>query len=281
MITAINNRPVASRADLERALLNRVGEQTLLSTMRDAETLRNVVAPISTGAETMLRYRDWTGANARYVAEATGGNVGYLHLRAMGGGDVASFARDFFPQAHLDALILDVRDNSGGNIDSWIIQQFLREAWAFWQSEPGGPTFTNMQHAFRGHLAVLINAGTYSDGETVAAGIKALDLGTLIGERTAGAGIWLTDRNELADGGMSRVAELPQYGLDGRWLIEGEGISPDIEVIAEPHALFNGEDQQLVAAIEFLEEQLRAQPIPVLEPADLPPLGEYGQDVEN
>lgn len=281
VITAINNRPVASRADLERALLNRVGEQTLLSTMRDAETLRNVVAPISTGAETMLRYRDWTGANARYVAEATGGNVGYLHLRAMGGGDVASFARDFFPQAHLDALILDVRDNSGGNIDSWIIQQFLREAWAFWQSEPGGPTFTNMQHAFRGHLAVLINAGTYSDGETVAAGIKALDLGTLIGERTAGAGIWLTDRNELADGGMSRVAELPQYGLDGRWLIEGEGISPDIEVIAEPHALFNGEDQQLVAAIEFLEEQLRAQPIPVLEPADLPPLGEYGQDVEN
>ena len=178
-------------------------------------------------------------------------------------------------------MIVDVRDNSGGNIDSWIIQQFLRQAWAFWQSEPGGPTFTNMQHAFRGHLAVLINAGTYSDGESFAAGTKALDLGTLIGEKTAGAGIWLTDRNVLVDGGQSRVAELPQYGLDGRWLIEGEGISPDIEVIAEPHALFNGEDQQLMAAIEFLEEQLRAQPIPVLEPADLPPLGGYGRDVED
>lgn len=281
VIIAVNNRPIASPADLSRALLNRVGEQTLLTTRRADTTLQHVVTPISAGAETTLRYLDWTGANASLVANVSGGRIGYLHLRAMGSGDVASFARDFFPQTHLDALIVDVRDNSGGNIDSWIIQQFLREAWAFWQAEPGGPTFTNMQHTFCGHLAVLINAGTYSDGETFAAGIKALDLGTLIGERTAGAGIWLTDRNELADGGMSRVAELPQYGLDGRWLIEGEGISPDIEVIAEPHALFNGNDQQLMAAIEFLQQQMQAEPIPVLEPIELPPIGEYGQDVED
>ncbi|MFK7865363.1 MAG: S41 family peptidase [Pseudohongiellaceae bacterium] len=281
VITAINNRPVLSSRDLERALLNSVGEQTLISTLRNAESIQNVVTPISTNAESMLRYLDWTGATANKVAFASEGEIGYLHLRAMGGGDVASFARDFFPQTHLDGLIVDVRDNSGGNVDSWIIQQFLREVWAFWQSEPNAPTFGNMQNTFRGHLAVLINAGTYSDGETFAAGIKALDLGVLIGERTAGAGIWLSDRNSLADGGMSRVAELAQYGLDGRWLIEGQGISPDIEVVGEPHALFTGEDQQLMAAIDYLKEKMRSEPIPELIPQPLPPLGERGSDVRD
>lgn len=281
VITAVNNRAIASRADLERALLNQSGEQTLLTTLRDGDTLQNIVLPITTGAEGMLRYLDWTGSNAEKVAAASDGEIGYLHMRAMTRGDVASFARDFFPISHLDAMIVDVRDNSGGNIDSWIIQQFLREVWAFWQSEPGAPTFGNMQNTFRGHLAVLVNAGTYSDGETFAAGIKALDLGILIGERTAGAGIWLSDRNDLADGGMSRVAELPQYGLDGRWLIEGEGITPDIEVIAEPNALFRGNDQQLNAAIDYLQDKVVSDPILEMIPAPLPPIGERGRDVRD
>lgn len=280
IITAINNRPVSNRAELERALLNQRDQQVLVSTLRGAESLKNIVTPITAGQESMLRYLDWTGANAAKVADASQGEIGYLHLRAMGGGDVASFTRDFFPQAHLDGMIVDVRDNSGGNVDSWIIQQFLREVWAFWQREPGTPSYGNMQHTFRGHLAVLINAGTYSDGESFAAGIKALGLGTLIGERTAGAGIWLSDRNRLADGGMSRVAELPQYGLDGRWLIEGEGISPDIEVIGEPHALFNGHDQQIDAAVSFLKNKIEDEPIAELTPLPLPPFGERGQDVE-
>jgi tricorn protease len=281
VITAINNRPINNVAELERALLNRRGEQILLGTLRNDEDRKNVVTPISTGAEAMLRYLDWTGANSAKVAEITNEEIGYLHLRAMGGDDVASFARDFFPQIELDAMIVDVRDNNGGNVDSWIIQQFLRKVWSFWQREPGTPVYGNMQSTFRGHLAVLVNAGTYSDGETFAAGIKILNLGTLIGERTAGAGIWLSDRNRLADGGMSRVAEMPQYGMDGRWLIEGEGISPDIEVVAEPHALFNGEDQQLMAAIKYLQEKLKSEPILKMRPLPLPPMGERGQDVSD
>jgi len=128
---------------------------------------------------------------------------------------------------------------------------------------------------------VLINAGTYSDGETFAAGIKALELAPLIGERTAGAGIWLADRNRLADGGISRVAESAQFGLDGRWLIEGRGISPDIEVVAEPHRLFKGEDQQLQAAIEYLQNRIAQQPVTSLQADPLPPVGEYGQGISD
>jgi hypothetical protein len=83
----------------------------------------------------------------------------------------------------------------------------------------------NMQNTFRGHLAVLVDEYTYSDGETFAAGIKSLGLGPLVGKRTAGAGVWLSDNNRLSDNGMARVAEMGQFNSeDGQWLIEGVGV---------------------------------------------------------
>jgi tricorn protease len=68
-----------------------------------------------------------------------------------------------------------------------------------------------MQNTFRGHLVVLIDEYTYSDGETFAAGIKSLGLAPLVGKRTAGAGVWLSDNNRLSDNGMARVAEMGQF----------------------------------------------------------------------
>lgn len=137
-----------------------------------------------------------------------------------------------------------------------------------------------MQQTFRGHLAVLINEGTYSDGETFAAGIKALDLGATIGTQTAGAGIWLSDRNPLSDRGRARIAEYAQYGADGRWLIEGRGVSPDIEVINPPRATYQGEDAQLDYALSYLADKMAAEPLAPLAPQPLPKLGETGQDVD-
>ena len=228
----------------------------------------------------MLLYTDWVDGNQAHVRDATDNEIGYLHIRAMGSNDIESFARDFFEHYDKDGLIIDVRGNRGGNIDSWLIGTLLRQAWGFWQSPHGGPPYTNMQQAFRGHLIVLMNEGTYSDGETFAAGVKALDLGPLIGTRTAGAGIWLSDRNPLIDRGQARVAEYAQYGLDGRWLVEGRGISPDIEVENLPFASYNGEDAQLDAAIAWLEQKIAEEPIPALVPQPIPPLGTTGRDVD-
>ena len=118
-----------------------------------------------------------------------------------------------------------------------------------------------MQGAFRGHMVVLMDAGTYSDGEAFAEGMRRLGLATLIGKRTAGAGIWLTDSNRLVDGGQARAAEWAQVGLDGSLLIEGKGVEPDIEVDNPPHATFKGEDAQLAAAIRVLDERLAAKPV--------------------
>jgi len=119
-----------------------------------------------------------------------------------------------------------------------------------------------MQQTFRGHLVVLIDELTYSDGETFAAGVKALKLGPLVGKRTAGAGVWLGDSNPLSDNGMARVAETGQYSYkDGAWIVEGVGVAPDIEVDNLPNASFKGEDQQLETAIKLLKQKMQEQPV--------------------
>ncbi len=280
VLTAVDGRSVGSEADLAMALLNKARQRVRLDLERDGEALSAIVEPTSTRALFPLRYRHWVEENRQRVAKASRGSVGYLHLRAMGGRDLASFARDFFEHFDKDGLIIDVRSNFGGNIDSILLTQLLRKAWAFWTSPVGGDPYTNMQQAFRGHLAVLIDETTYSDGETFSAGVKALDLGPLIGTRTAGAGIWLSSRTPLVDQGIARIAEYPQFTMDGRWLVEGYGVSPDMEVVNTPRATFNGSDAQLDAALTYLADKITSDPIPALVPKPLPPVGVPGNDVE-
>nr|WP_315485579.1 S41 family peptidase [uncultured Undibacterium sp.] len=272
IITAINGKEVLAARDISDLLLNQADKQVLMQVKRGTNNKTVLVSPVNMIKQANLRYSDWEQSLASKVDRNSDGKIGYLHLRAMGPADVASFARDFYANFDRDGLIIDVRRNNGGNIDSWIIEKLLRKAWAFWSSA-GNQPYANMQQTFRGHLVVLIDELTYSDGETFAAGVKTLNLGPLVGKRTAGAGVWLSDRNTLSDNGMVRAAENAQFDVkDGRWLVEGVGVVPDIEVDNLPNATFKGEDKQLEAALNYLQKKLKEQPIKPLVPQAIPPL---------
>ncbi|TVR61404.1 MAG: PDZ domain-containing protein [Gemmatimonadales bacterium] len=277
VITAINGRAIRSAADMERALSHQAGEQVRLDYIRDGEEGSVVTHPVAGGRDAALRYSDWVMGRREAVDAAADGRIGYLHLRAMGAGDMADFAREFYANIDREGLIIDVRRNRGGNIDSWIIEKLLRRAWSFWEP-PGQDPYWNMQQTFRGHLVVLMDPLTYSDGETFSAGVKALELGPLVGERTSGAGVWLSNNNLLVDRGISRSPQTPQFGADGRWIIEGFGVEPDIRVDNLPHATWRGEDAQLQRAIRELLETLEAHPVeqPPAEP--IAPAGTPARD---
>jgi tricorn protease len=216
------------------------------------------------GTETDLRYHEWEYTRRLRVEELGAGEIGYVHLRAMGPSNIAEWAREFYPVFNRQGLIIDVRHNRGGNIDSWIIEKLLRKAWGVWSDRVGKPTTTNMQYAFRGHVVVLCDAWTASDGEAFLEAVRRLDLGTIIGIRTWGGGIWLTSSNRLVDGGIATAAEFGVFGPEGVWVIEGAGVNPDIEIDNLPHETFNGKDRQLEAAIEMLQEKIAEAPVPPL-----------------
>lgn len=273
VIVAVNGQSAKASQDISELLVNQAGQQVLLEIQRGTAMHKAVVIPVGAERNANLRYADWEEATRQQVVKAGQGRIGYLHLRAMGTEDMARFVREFYANYNREGLVIDVRRNNGGNIDSWVIEKLLRRAWAFWTYRNSTDKEVNMQQTFRGHLVVLIDGHTYSDGETFAAGIKALGLAPLIGERTAGAGVWLSDGNQLVDGGIARAAENPQFDLKtGAWLVEGVGVKPDIEVLNPPHASFMGEDLQLKAALYWLDEKLKSDPVSVLKPEPIPPL---------
>lgn len=122
--------------------------------------------------------------------------------------------REFYPAFNRQGLIIDVRQNCGGNIDSFILDKLMRKAWMYWQGRAGEPTW-NMQYAFRGHMVVLVEAETASDGEAFADGFRRLGMGVVIGTRTWGGKMWLSGVNTLSDGGVARAH-------DGRVRTRGE-----------------------------------------------------------
>jgi len=259
IIQSIDGQSINSIAELNKALTNTVGKRISLQLKRQGKTIVTEAKPVSTRADFWLRYNDWITANQDKVTNKNA-EIGYLHLYAMGANDMGQFAREFYANYAKQGLIIDVRRNRGGNIDSWVIEKLLRKAWMFWQTD-GRSGYSNMQQAFRGHLVVLADQYTYSDGEAFTAAIKALKLAPVIGKQTTGAGVWLTGRNRQSDNGIARVAEFPQFAMDGRWIVEGHGVEPNIEVDNLPHETFNGKDAQLAAAIQYLENKMKQSPM--------------------
>ena len=206
-----------------------------------------------------MKYDEWEYTRRLAVDEKGAGEIGYVHLRAMGSNDINAWYRQFYPVHDRPGLIVDVRRNRGGNIDSIILEKLMRPAWFYWKGRVGRPTW-NMQYAFRGHMVVLVDENTASDGEAFAEGFRRLGMGPVIGARTWGGEIWLSSTNRLSDGGIARAPMTGVYGPEGEWLIEQWGVVPDIEVINMPHATFNGEDAQLDTAIEYLLEKIAEDP---------------------
>ncbi|MFO7767574.1 MAG: S41 family peptidase [bacterium] len=269
VVRAVNGVSTLEVTDIGMLLRNQAGRQVLLTLAsgEDGETREVVVEPARSGYG--LRYSDWEYTRRQEVEEASEGRIGYVHLRAMGSGDIEAWYRQFYPVFDRQGLIIDVRQNNGGNIDSFILNDLLRQAWMYWKERVGEPTW-NMQYAFRGHMVVLVDQETASDGEAFAEGFRRLGLGEVIGMRTWGGEIWLSSRNRLSDGGLARAPMMGVYGEESEWLIEQVGVVPDIEVDNLPHATFNGEDAQLRTAIRHLLRKIKEDPRPVPTPPDYP-----------
>jgi tricorn protease len=269
IIQAINGVDTLSVAEPSALLRGQGGKQVLLTLLAAKNGKKRDVIVTPTTNESTLRYRDWKYSRRLWVEKKGEGDIGYVHLSAMGGENLNEWYRSFYPVFNRKGLVLDMRHNRGGNIDSLLLEKLIRRAWFFFQGRYGVPD-SNQQYAFRGHMVVLCNELTASDGEAFTEGFRRLGLGKVIGTRTWGGQIWLTGENTLTDGGVASAAMFGVYSPEGEWLIEGHGVDPDIVVDNLPHETFKGADQQLDAAINHLQDLIRVDPRDVPQPPPYP-----------
>jgi tricorn protease len=220
---------------------------------------RVVITPLRD--DRRLRYQDWVAGRRRLVRELGGGSVGYLHIPDMMGEGWAHFHRDLRTEMRCDALIVDARGNRGGHVSQLVVEKLARRVIG-WDAPRGLLPQTYPEDAPRGPLVALADEFAGSDGDIVAAAIRTLGLGPIIGTRTWGGVIGIDGMpgHLLVDG--TRVT-VPRYAFwfdRYGWNVENHGVDPDIEVLITPDDWAAGRDPQLETAVRVALDALAARP---------------------
>jgi len=211
-------------------------------------------------SEEDLRYLDFVLASKAKVDALSGGRVGYLHVPDMGAPGLYEFIKWYYPQIRKEALLIDVRANGGGNISPMILGRLGKKLLGtrFGHASEFPTTYPSV--VFHGHLAALISETSASDGDIFPYHFRFAGLGPLIGKRTWGGVVGISGTGPLLDGGSVSVPQSGTNSPNGDWIIEGEGVSPDIEVTNEPADLLKGRDAQLERGVQELLKKIQADP---------------------
>jgi tricorn protease len=261
-VVAIDGEPLRPDEDPYRLLRHKADRPVTLtlSPSADGRAAREVTfQPITSEAD--LVYLEWVETNRRRVERLTGGRVGYLHVPNMGAEGIREFIKWYYPQVEREGLVIDVRANGGGNVSSMLIDRLRRELLATGFSRNDDyPTTYPRGAVFHGSMVTILDENSASDGDIFPAMFRQAGLGPLIGKRSWGGVIGITNRGTLIDGGQVNVPEFGFNSVTGDWIIEGYGVDPDIEVDQDPVAVIQGRDPQLERAVQEVLRLMRENP---------------------
>ncbi|MEJ2603037.1 MAG: S41 family peptidase [Gammaproteobacteria bacterium] len=260
-LLAVNGRELTAGTNPYELLAVPAGQPVRLTvgSSPDPDDARAVlVEPLA--SESDLIYLDWVAENRRKVAAATDGRVGYLHIPDMGANGIREFIKWYYPQIRRDGLVVDVRSNGGGNVSQMLIERLRRNVLGITYARHYDRPGTYPAVVFPGHLVCLINETSASDGDIFPWMFREAGLGPLIGKRTWGGVIGITGHGPVLDGGSVFVPQFGYANAEGEYDVEGEGVSPDIEVENDPVALLEGRDPQLERGIAEVMQKIAADP---------------------
>ena len=259
-VLAVNGALIEPDKDPWAALQGHAGHPVML-TVSDTPAIEDawevLVEPLED--ETRLRNLEWIEENRLRVEEATDGRVGYVYVPDTGVQGQTELVRQFAAQFTKEALIIDERFNSGGQIPDRFIELLNRPALAYWAVRDG-QDWQWPPVAHFGPKVMLINGWSGSGGDAFPYYFREAELGPIIGTRTWGGLIGITGAPPLIDGGIVTVPTFRMYSPDGEWFAEGYGVEPDIQIVDDPTALANGIDPQLERAIEETLRLLEDRP---------------------
>ncbi len=259
-ILAINGVPMDVSRDPWASLAG-LAERTVELTVNDRPSMEGArrILVKTLEDDTDLRFAAWIEANRRYVEELSGGRVGYIYVQSTGIDGQSDLVRQFQGQWRKEALLIDERFNSGGQIPDRFVELLDREALSYWAGRQGR-LFHSPPVGHLGPKAMLINGWSGSGGDAFPYYFREKGLGPLIGTRTWGGLIGISGSPSLVDGGTVTVPTFRMYSADGEWFPEGYGVEPDFEVPEDPVLTARGEDPQLKAAVEHLLRDLESNP---------------------
>ena len=256
-LLAADGVAISNKTNLDELLENKVNKRVVLSVSASADGANKreiIVKPISTGAEKNLLYRQWVESNRAYVTRISSGKIGYVHLPDMSQNSLEQLYIDLDTENQSkEGVIVDIRNNNGGFINPYVIDVLSRRGYLTMKERGlwNVPSRSALgQRALERPTILVTNQHSLSDAEDLTEGYRALKLGKVVGEPTAGWIIFTWNVN-LFDGTTFRLPRQLITGADG---VDME-LNPrqvDAPVTRPIGETFTGKDSQLDRAVREL-----------------------------
>ena len=264
-LLAVDNTPVGPHVNLDELLQNKIDHRVVLrigTVGNPSQTREAIVRPISDGSETGLLYRSWVEANRSYVDRASGGRLGYVHVADMSAASLTQLYIDLDAQNQTrQGVVIDIRNNNGGFVNSYALDVFTRKDYLVMTPRGGTPAPARPylgQRSLGLPTVLVVNQASLSDAEDFTEGYRALKLGKVVGEPTAGWIIY-TGGAPLIDGAVVRLPMIRVQDEKGQNM-EMHPRPVDVSVERLPGEGISGKDSQLDRAVQELLTQISAHP---------------------
>jgi len=246
----VNGRPLAPPTNIYSLFQGTAGLQTVIR-VNGAPTAAGsrLVTVVPIANESGLRTRAWIEDNRRMVDKLSGGRLAYVWLPNTAAAGYTAFNRYYFAQQDKAGVIIDERYNGGGQVADYIVSQLDRKLDGYF-ARRDGKTYTSPGTGIYGPKVMIINESAGSGGDALPYMFKLRKIGPLVGTRTWGALVGTLGIPPTMDGGGITAPSLAFYDLHGRWAVENEGVTPDIEVEYTPSEVIAGRDPQLERAVK-------------------------------
>ncbi len=259
-LLAIDGQPVRVPENYFRLLQVGKSDEVTLTVGRSAQdpsprTFR--VKPAKSDRD--ARYARWVTDNVQKVLKLSNGDVGYMHVTAMGGPGVMQFDKFWRAFRYKKGLVIDVRGNGGGWTEYFMIDKLERQQVAF-NVLKGMEPYRYPNPASRAHFVLVSNEDNGSDGEAFVEHFKARKLGTVVGVPSWGGLVGVVNGQRTIDNGRVEQSNNAFYGKDGKWLVENHGSDPDVFQDDDPASVVAGQDLQLEKAVEVALQKIKEQP---------------------
>jgi len=259
VLVAVNETRLTRDMNLDSLLAYTTDRRVTLRLARGSAERDVVLRPVSARTEKGLLYRQWVEERRAYVAKASNGRLGYVHLFDMGQGSLDQLFLDLdVENVGRDGIVVDVRNNNGGFINAYALDVFARRPYMTMtrRDQLSAPARLQLgQRTFDRPAVLVTNQHSLSDAEDFTEGWRTLKLGPVVGEPTSGWIIY-TSSASLVDGTTLRMPFIRVQGADGR----------DMELVPRPvdrlvirpvGEAYGGRDSQLDAAVTELLKSLR------------------------
>lgn len=258
VVTSIDGVKVSNTLSVDSLLMGKVDKRVAVMVTSSGVPREVAMRPVNLGTEKGLLYRQWVEDRRAYVAKVSNGRLGYVHMFDMGQGSLDQLHLDLDAENHgREGVVVDVRNNNGGFVNAYAIDVFARRGYMQFTNRGSITTparITLGQRSLERPTVLVVNQHSLSDAEDFTEGYRALNLGKVVGEQTAGWIIFTSNVN-LVDGTTLRIPFSRVTDANGK-AMELVPRNVDVPVTRPIGEAYSGKDSQLDVAVSTLLKQI-------------------------